>query len=229
MLNIEFCCSYSGVWLEIHANIQVSKHPALHPEDGISPEPQAALVVLPPCLFKQRNNTQTQQPQQVKQTCTTNKHKHNICPLGLFGVGTSRPSHFLKSICFLRVLGFSRNSLGLGLRGWFLVKSAKLLPLIPNMMVSGPRHKCLKLSFAVRTLEFGLRSMQTYKFPSIPLTLNPPGRLGCLATVSVQTRKQLTNTATTTSKPNIHKKQNETQHMSPWTVCTRSDCRSCVV
>jgi hypothetical protein len=74
MLNIEFCCSYSRVWLEIHANIQVSKHPALHPEDGISPRtPQAALVVLPPCLFKQQHNTQTQQPQQVKQTCTTNK------------------------------------------------------------------------------------------------------------------------------------------------------------
>jgi hypothetical protein len=85
---------------------------------------------------------------------------------------TSRPSHFLKSACFLFVLSLSQNSLGLGLRGWFLVESAKLLTLIPNMMVSGPRPKCFKLSFAVRTLEFGLRSMQTYKFPSIPLYIH---------------------------------------------------------
>ncbi len=41
----------------------------------------------------------------------------------------------------------SRNSLRLGLRGWFLVECAGVLTLAPNEMVSGPRYICFKSAF----------------------------------------------------------------------------------
>ena len=45
---------------------------------------------------------------------------------------------------FTELPTMSRNSLRLGLRGWLLVESAKLLTLIPNVMVSGPRSEIWK-------------------------------------------------------------------------------------